>query len=75
MLLRSVQSFIMSISTLETERRQCKFSNGKSSGKKGGDGGQESVFDLAADERIIAIEGRAGNRIDRLQFVTSKSRS
>jgi len=46
-----------------------------STGRKGGDGGGQNEFTLSANERIIRVEGRAGARIDRLQFFTNQNRS
>ncbi|KAK4175065.1 Jacalin-like lectin domain-containing protein [Triangularia setosa] len=44
------------------------------SGRKGGGGGGEGIFTLNNNERIIRVEGRAGSRIDRLQFFTDQNR-
>jgi hypothetical protein len=40
--------------------------------KYGGDGGKEQEWEVPEDEQIVRVEGRAGARIDRLQFFTDK---
>ncbi|KAI0521297.1 Jacalin-like lectin domain-containing protein [Xylaria bambusicola] len=44
-------------------------------GRQGGDGGDAYVFTLENNERIIRVEGRAEQLIDRLQFFTNKGRA
>lgn len=42
-------------------------------GSYGGGAGTKHDFQLGPDERIIRVEGRAGARIDRLQFFTNQT--
>jgi len=54
------------------DRIQLGYSSGATSDIYGGSGGNEPVqFNADGDEVIVAIIGRAGGRVDSLQFVTS----
>ena len=44
-------------------------------GMRGGQGGKRSNFNLASDEWITKVEGRADHWIHNLKFVTNKGRS
>ncbi len=46
--------------------------SGAAGNKYGGDGGKEQEWEVPEDEQIVRVEGRAGERIDRLQFFTDK---
>ena len=56
---------------------QCTFKlpSGKEvkTGSFGGGAGTKHDFELGPDERIIRVEGRAGARIDRIQFFTNQN--
>ena len=40
--------------------------------RHGGDGGTESVMKLDPDDHIIAVQGKCGKNVDRIEFLTYK---
>lgn len=72
-----LKTMLKSINVRHNERInaiECTFNSGRTSGWQGGQWGNEGSFQLNENERIVQIEGRAGERINRLQFVTNLDR-
>ncbi|KAL8691868.1 MAG: hypothetical protein Q9218_002995, partial [Villophora microphyllina] len=72
--LKTILKSITIRSAARIDAIECIFTGGRSSGRQGGNGGGERSFELGANERIVRIEGRAGERIDQLQFITNTER-
>ena len=51
---------------------QVFWSDGTSSPKHGGGGGDEAPIPLAADEYLVGIFGKYGDKVDSIGFITNK---